>query len=349
MIFEKLNPKFQALFPGRKLLGRPFLEALPEFEGQPFLAIYRQVLETGVPYQGHEVLARHKSAEEGPLEDHYYDFVYVRIDDDEGRPYGVYNHAIDVTERVQARRALENESRRLEASLAELSEEREVKDRFVATLTHDLRTPLTAAKLSAQLLARQAPGSPEVQQAVFRIQSHLDRADEMIRDLLDASRIRAGEGLPLEKELCDLGRLAADTLVVLGTMHGDRFVLRTDGNLEGRFSSNGVRRVLENLCNNAVKYGSPHYPIEVALSGENDWVSLCVRNQGTPIPEADQVKLFSPFHRTTLALTGGQRGWGLGLTLVRGIAEAHGGWARLTGSDETGTSFCVRLPKGRVE
>src|SRR4051812_44533104 len=79
MIFEMVNPGYQALFPGRALLGHPFLEALPEFRGQPFIELFRRVLETGEPYIGHEVLARHRRTQDGPLEDRYYDFTYVQI------------------------------------------------------------------------------------------------------------------------------------------------------------------------------------------------------------------------------------------------------------------------------
>ena len=78
----------------------------------------------------------------------------------------------------------------------------------------------------------------------------------MIRDLLDVSRLKAGERLSLEFERCDLTKLTAETLVELSAIHGDRFVLRGEERLEGMWSCDALRRILENLCNNAVKYGS---------------------------------------------------------------------------------------------
>lgn len=337
MVFEMVNPTYQAIFPGRELLGKRFLDALPEFEGQPFLDLLRRVLETGEPYVGHEVLARHRTTEDGPIEDRYYDFVYVRVEDGEGRPYGVYDHAVDVTDRVRSRL-------RMEKTVSELEQERILRERFVATLTHDLRTPLTAAKLSAQLLGRKAAKEPAVQLVAARISGHIDRADAMIRDLLDASLINVGESLPMDIEACDLNQLVQETLADLGAIHGDRFVLLSAPAIRGHWSCSGLRRVLENLCSNAIKYGATHAPVMVGLAEEDERVVITVHNEGPAIARAEQEKLFEPFHRSTSAVTGGQKGWGLGLTLVKGIAEAHGGSVRLERSDESGTTFSVQLP-----
>ncbi len=241
MIFELVNPSYQRLFPGRRLVGRPFLEALPEFEGQPFIEIFRRVLETGEAFVGHEVVARHRATEDGPLEDHYYDFTYVRITDENDQPYGVYDHAVEVTDRVLARRSLEDSRAGLEKAIAELKEERELRERFVATLSHDLRTPLTAAKISAQILGRKAEDPSQVQKVAARISSHMDRADEMIRDLLDAVSIRAGGKLPLVFERCDLNQVIIETLEDLSSIHGDRFHFQAADQVEGILNCQGIR------------------------------------------------------------------------------------------------------------
>jgi signal transduction histidine kinase len=344
MVFEMVNPGYQAIFPGRRLLGRRFLEALPEFEGQPFMEYFERVLETGVPFVGREVLARHRGAEDGPLEDHYYDFTYARIDDQNGNPYGVYDHAVDVTERVLARRAMEESRRALEQTIAELRGEREMHERFVAMLSHDLRTPLAAAQMGAHLVARKAAGDPAIQRLASRIVENTERADQMIRDLLDVNRIRAGQALPIEPAPCRLGHLLSEVLDELRTIHGDRFVLRAHPEVEGVWSCGAVRRVVENLCNNAIKYGAPSRPVTVSFGafGGSAWIE--VHNAGVPIPAEDLPHLFDAFRRTANAERGGQRGWGLGLALIKGIAEAHGGGVRVESSAERGTSFRVVLP-----
>ena len=116
LIFEKVNPEYQEIFGERKLVGLPILEALPELKGQGFAELLQAVLETGVPYVGREMLAR-IGREEGILEDRYYDFTYFRIHDPEGRPYGVFDHAVDVTDRVMARLALEESQSQLSRAI----------------------------------------------------------------------------------------------------------------------------------------------------------------------------------------------------------------------------------------
>lgn len=342
IVFELVNPVYQETFPGRKLEGRPFLEALPEFADQQFPGIIRNVYETGRPYIGREVLARHKRSEDSPIEDHYYDFAYVRIDDLDGKPYGVYDHAIDVSDRVLARRDLEDGKRRLQESVYNLEQERSLRERFVATLSHDLRTPLTAAKMSAQILARRAEDPAEVRKLGLRIIESINRSDRMIEDLLDASRLKAGEKLPIEVEACDLRKIASETLDELRTIHGDRFVLRADEPVEGLWSPGGIRRILENLCGNSVKYGAPDRPITVSLRREGASAELRVHNEGPPIPPEIQPTLFEPFKRASVHPK--QKGWGLGLALVRGLTEASGGKIRLTSAPGSGTDFVVTLP-----
>jgi len=113
LIFEKVNPEFQANFETRQLEGLPMVDALPELRNQVFPDLIRRVFETGETYHGQEVLARLARTEGGPLEDRYYDFTYARVDDPLGKPYGVYSHAIDVTDRLLARQQLEENERQL--------------------------------------------------------------------------------------------------------------------------------------------------------------------------------------------------------------------------------------------
>ena len=344
-VFEKVNPKYQAIFPDRQLQGKPFLEACPEFNGQPFLPLLEEVLRTGVPFIGQEVLARHADYRGGPLIDHYYDFSYMRVNDAKGNPYGVYDHAIDVTDRVIDRKALEESKNKLLSLVHELELEKELRVRFIAMLTHDLRTPLTIAKLSAQMLERKNELSPDEKSFLHRISDSLSRMDQMIRDLLDANLIRAGEKLPIEIELCEMNLIVSKAIGDLTTVHGDRFRFSPKNPIEGYWSQNGIRRILENLCNNAVKYGHENAPIMIELNETNEHIELSVRNDGPPIPLADQLKLFEPFKRTESANTSKQKGWGLGLALVKGIAESHGGKISIQSSDVAGTTFTVTLPR----
>ena len=117
LVFEKINPEFQKIFKDRELVGKPFLKACPEFNDQPFYGPIKHVLESGEPFIGKEVLAQIASCNDGHLEDRYYDFTCIRIDDPEGKPYGVYDHAIDVTERVLTRKRIEESEQNLKLAL----------------------------------------------------------------------------------------------------------------------------------------------------------------------------------------------------------------------------------------
>ena len=344
LVFEMVNPAYQAIFPGRRLLGRPFLEACPELADQAFPRLIRAVLETGVPYVGREELARIAISDGGPIEDRYYDFTYLRVEDPDGSPYGVYDHALDVTDRVRSRMALEASRAELEGTVRQLETERDLRERFVAALTHDLRTPLSVAKLGATTLARSPGDAEKTGRIAARIVRSVDRAELMIRDLLDASAIRAGEPVALDVTGCDLREIAGATLEELTSVHGDRFVLVAAEPFDGHWDPSALRRVLENLVTNAVKYGAPDAPVTIALARDGERITMTVHNQGAPIPVEEHTRIFEPFRRSGSAIRSATVGWGLGLMLVRALIEAHGGTVALESEAGTGTTFTVRLP-----
>jgi signal transduction histidine kinase len=256
--------------------------------------------------------------------------------DSNGLVIGLIGISRDITERKAAQDEIAK-------TVDDLLHERDIREKFVATLSHDLRTPLTSAKMSANLLARK-PNDPELLQKLSgRIADSIDRADEMIRDLLDANLIRVGEKLPIDIAPLDLVKLTTDTLDVLSTVHGDRFLLSSPPEIRGHWSESGIRRILENLCNNAIKYGDME-KVRISLLQKNDSVFISVHNSGTSIAPEDQTHIFDPFKRTHSAKTGRQKGWGLGLTLVKGIAESHHGQVSLESSEKGGTTFTVQLP-----
>ena len=231
-------------------------------------------------------------------------------------------------------------------SIRDLEEQRELREKFVYALTHDLRTPMTAGKMTAQLILRRPSDPAQVAKLAERIIVNMDRADDMIRDLLDVSRIRAGEPLPLTYTECRLRDIIETSVADLALTHGSRIRMENEfGELVGSWDANIIQRIVENLVGNAVKYGTPDTPITVRLDETAEWVEIGVHNDGNPIADVDQVSLFDPFRRTKDALGGGLRGWGIGLTLVKGMTEALGGMVRVESSVAQGTTFFVRLPR----
>jgi signal transduction histidine kinase len=240
---------------------------------------------------------------------------------------------------------LEKNKNALEENVKSLKNEREMRERFVATLTHDLRTPLTSAKMGAQLIERKSDNAELVKSLSHRIVTSMDRADQMIIDLLDANRIKVGEGILLHIESCDLEKITDACVKELSGIYGARFEIKNlSGPIVGHWDRSGIERIIENLASNAVKYGENDTPVTIQISKGKDQIKICVHNHGNPIDEKNLDRIFNPYERLETDLPKAQIGWGVGLTLVKGIAEEHGGSVSVQSSEVTGTTFSVKLP-----
>lgn len=223
-----------------------------------------------------------------------------------------------------------------------LHKEQVMRDKFISALSHDLRTPLTSASLSAQLIPRKT-NDEKVKTLAQKIMMNLRRVDKMIEDLLDANRLRAGQKITPKIEELDLAQLTVNTVNDLETIYGDRFVLDVPYELPAFLSVHGMRRIIENLCSNAIKYGSTSAPVSIYLHRERDEVELGVHNFGNPLKDKDTSRLFEEYVRHADDERSGKKGWGIGLSIVKGVVEAQGGSVDIS-SDENGTLFKVRLP-----
>lgn len=116
-VYEIANKSYLELFNNRDLIGRPFLEALPELIGQEFPERAQSVYKTGVPYVDVEAKAFLKRTSDGPLEERYFDQTYTRMHDVDGSPYGVFIHAREVTDRVRSKRELEESAERFRIAI----------------------------------------------------------------------------------------------------------------------------------------------------------------------------------------------------------------------------------------
>lgn len=230
-----------------------------------------------------------------------------------------------------------------EDAVEKLQDEKEIREKFVSTLTHDLQTPLTSAKLSMQLLMRM-PEKTSIEKNGERVLSSLTRVEHMIRDLLDSNKIRAGKKLPLSVTQLDICECIHKTITELIAIHGERFIVSAPGKVQGFWCEDAIQRILENLCSNAVKYGSETTPITIYIEEDTDHVHLRVHNLGNTIPYHKLDIMFNAYERLKHETQEVKKGWGLGLTLVKGLSEAQGGKVSVI-SDVDGTTFSVSLPK----
>lgn len=242
------------------------------------------------------------------------------------------------------RDGLEGERDSIRGYATALEQERQLRSEVISMLGHDMRTPLTAALLAAEMLARSPQSLGKSPQRLERIIEGLQRLNAMIKNLLDADRLRTGAAHPIEVGFCDLAAVLEKTHHGLTAVHGKRFVTNAPTEMTGYWDCIAIQRVLENLANNAVKYGSDVEAIQLQLKQAGDQVELSVHNAGPPIPSESLPSLFTPRFRTDEAGRSAVTGWGLGLAQVRAAVEAHGGTASVESSASAGTTFYVRLP-----
>lgn len=338
MVYEMLNDTYQSIYPGRHLLGKPLLEAVPELAHTQFPAILQKVYQTGQHFNSHEGVVYLKNKLTGKIEERYFDTTFSRIDYGDGQMFRILATPKEVTEKVFARK-------KLEQSLHELEAEKDLREKFVSALTHDLRTPLAVIKLSAQMLKAKIQIPEAFDKGIQRIMHNTDRADRMIHDLLDANRLKANEGLLILAQECQLEEVLTFAINDLEDLYGKRFVIENPiGKINVYWDSMAIHRLIQNLASNAIKYGSQQTPVTIKIKRDGDFLEIRVHNLGNPISGEDQKILFHPYQRTEFAKASKQKGWGLGLSLVQGLARAHRGSVTLESSTDHGTSFIVRLP-----
>lgn len=228
-------------------------------------------------------------------------------------------------------------------------EAEEMKSTFISVVSHELKTPVALIKGYAGTLRRKDASwdAETLDESLAVIEEESDRLNELISNLLDASRLQAG-ALRLDMGFVHLDRLAV-SLVDKFRTQSSRHTLTTDfppdfpavpGDTER------LRQVLANLLNNAIKYSAQGGSILVAGRVQPDQVLISVQDEGIGIPPEDRERIFERFTRLDNALSRKTQGTGLGLYLVKAIVEAHGGrvWMENAPNDN-GAIFYISLPR----
>jgi signal transduction histidine kinase len=217
--------------------------------------------------------------------------------------------------------------------------------RFVANASHELRTPLAIARTEVDVALADPGTSPaELRAMAERVREASERSERLIEGLLTLAR---SERELRTREPVDLSASAAEALSAAGA-EAERLGLRVSAVL-GRAPVAGDRALLErlvaNLVENAVRHNVPGGWVEVGSGLMGRLAIVRVANGGRPIPPAQVASLFEPFRRLDGDRTGSDRGAGLGLSIVRSVAAAHGGRARARALDGGGLEVTVELPR----
>ncbi|HVO30637.1 MAG TPA: HAMP domain-containing sensor histidine kinase [bacterium] len=221
---------------------------------------------------------------------------------------------------------------------------------LLANVSHELRSPLARLRVALELL----PKSSDTETRIAEIEGDLTELERLIDDVLTTSRLEAS-GFPLHPEAVDVAGLFAQLRERAGhdpllsgkeirLSGADAIVVRADAPL--------LKRALWNLLENAGKYGAP--PLSLSAATQDGMAVFSVSDEGPGIPVEEREKVLAPFYRVDKARTpsasGAPQGFGLGLTLARRIAEAHGGTLRIESvhPDGRGCRVVLALPLARA-
>ena len=219
---------------------------------------------------------------------------------------------------------------------------------FLGILGHDLRTPLAAILLGADVLRRSTNLGARKSKIALGIYTSVKRASQIVGDLLDLTRCQMGPGIPVKKEDIDLQPLCTRIVEEIRSAHPKADITLNAGkSARGEFDGARMEQVFSNLLSNAVQHGDFQFPIRVSLEVKDSSVIFIVQNFGELIQEEILPFIFNPMGRfsqhASLEL-GPSAGLGLGLYIASEVVAAHSGTIDVTSDRERGTTFLVKMP-----
>jgi len=264
-----------------------------------------------------------------------------------GEPADIVAVTRDISERKVYERALvEARDVALDASRA--------KSRFLANMSHELRTPLNAIIGFSEVMTREmfGPVGPRYQEYSRLIHESGAHLLELINGVLDMSKIEAGK-FELSEELFDLEESAESAvrfLKIPAERAGVALQLEVQPGARLMFADRrAVKQILVNLLSNGVKYTPPGGEVRIAAKAAGSAIEITVSDTGTGISKTDLQRMGKPFEQVENAETRAKEGTGLGLALVKSLAQMHGGTAILDSILGEGTTVTVRLPHAAVD
>jgi len=233
---------------------------------------------------------------------------------------------------------------RLEHAFSERQASEDRLRQFLADASHELRTPLASIRGYSELYRMGATqDAAEVERSMKRIEDEAARMGVLVEDLLTLARLDEVADEPHVD--VDVSALARDAVDDARAVAPERDIgLATDGETRALGQPDQLRQVLANLLRNALVHTPAGTPVEVSVARSNGEVRAEVRDHGPGLPDADPQALFDRFWRAEAGRERGKDGAGLGLAIVAGIVDAHGGRVEARNADGGGASFVVTLP-----
>jgi two-component system OmpR family sensor kinase len=234
----------------------------------------------------------------------------------------------------------------LNRMLGRLEEAVERERRFVDDASHELRTPLANLRAELELALRKARTPEELRTALGSATEETDRLIRLAEDLLVLARAEEGR-LPVRREDVDVVELVRETVGTFSGRASELGISLQPSGAEGvraRLDKVRMRQAVGNLIDNAMRHTPPGGRVTVELARPNGAVSIAVTDTGEGFPPAFLPRAFEPFSRADAARTREDGGAGLGLAIVRAVAEAHGGSVEARNRPEGGAAVVLRIP-----
>jgi signal transduction histidine kinase len=220
-----------------------------------------------------------------------------------------------------------------------------VRDDFLSIAGHELRTPLTTLRLQVQGILRSHRSNEPIEHMAERlllVERSTQRLHALVDRMLDINQV-AEQGVSLQRTETDLSRVAREAAArFMDSVSGVTIELNADSPVVGQWDEMRLETLVTNLIANGLKYGEGR-PVKVSAASAGAEGILTVQDQGIGIAPEDQQRIFERFGRAVSDRRYG--GFGIGLWLVREIAQAHGGRVDLTSAPGSGSTFVVHLPK----
>jgi len=308
----------------RQLVGRKRQDIHPvREEAERSLTVDRQVLDTGKP-----VVVKDDTFTDGRGEKHVLQTIKIPFRMAGLKEKAILGVSVDVTEQKKVE---------------------EFRNEIVRTVSHELRTPLSIEKEGISLLLDGIFGavSPEQKEILETVMRSIDRLSRMITSLLDISSIETGK-IKLSKKRTNLADLAKDVAFEFKKRAHEKNI-----DLHKKLPEGGtwiladpdkITQALSNLVDNAIKFTPEGGAVEISLAVLKDTVECCIRDTGVGIAPGNISKLFEKFQQFSRTAGPGEKGFGLGLSITKGIIEMHGGRIWATSEFGKGTQITFTLP-----
>lgn len=341
--FHLANRRYCELVDCADLVGRTFDEAFPHLGVTQEIA---RVFATGVPYHAEELALTPVDADGQPQE-RYFKFSLEPLAGADGRPEGVIVVAVEVTEHVRSRQAIERAHRERERLLVDLFAASQAKDEFLAMLGHELRNPLSPIVTALQLMRMRGDGAHGRESEI--IQRQVDHLVRLVDDLLDVSRVTRGK-IELKVERVELARVtdkAVEMASLLVEQRRHQLQVEIEPGLEWEGDPVRLAQVVSNLLTNAARYTEPGGRLWLRARRDGlDAIEISVRDTGIGLAPEVREQVFELFFQGKRGIDRAEGGLGIGLALVKNIVELHGGSVQAHSAGRgLGSEFVVRLPQ----